>query len=137
MLAICIATERIQLGATARFITAQHLANQLGRSSTSLGRQRLLRPLLACDVLVLDELGYLPTLPGFGPALYELIAPRPTQSGVVCRRRRTGHDHSAASSSGRSVVPCHWPPDQRRRATRCGETSEWCVTATPEPVDEG
>jgi hypothetical protein len=23
-------------------------------------------------VLVLDELGYLPTLPGFGPALYEL-----------------------------------------------------------------
>ena len=30
----------------------------------------------ACDVLVLDELGYLPTLPGFGPALYELIAGR-------------------------------------------------------------
>jgi DNA replication protein DnaC len=76
MLAICIATKHIQLGATARFITAQHLANQLGRSSTSLGRQRLLRPLLACDVLVLDELGYLPTLPGFGPALYELIAGR-------------------------------------------------------------
>jgi DNA replication protein DnaC len=76
MLAICIATKHIQLGATARFITAQHLANQLGRSSTSLGRQRLLRPLLACDVLVLDELGYLPTLPGFGPALFELIAGR-------------------------------------------------------------
>ena len=64
MLAISIATKHIQLGATARFITAQHLANQLGRSSTSLGRQRLLRPLLACDVLVLDELGYLPTQPG-------------------------------------------------------------------------
>jgi DNA replication protein DnaC len=76
MLAICIATKHIQLGATARFITAQHLANQLGRAATSLGRQRLLRPLLACDVLVLDELGYLPTLPGFGPALYELIAGR-------------------------------------------------------------
>jgi DNA replication protein DnaC len=76
MLAICIATKHIQLGATARFTTAQHLANQLGRSSTSMGRQRLLRPLLACDVLVLDELGYLPTLPGFGPALYELIAGR-------------------------------------------------------------
>jgi DNA replication protein DnaC len=43
---------------------------------TSAGRQRVLRPLLACDVLVLDELGYLPTLPGFGPALYELIAGR-------------------------------------------------------------
>ena len=76
MLAICIATKHIQLGATARFITAQHLANQLGRALTSAGRQRVLRPLLACDVLVLDELGYLPTLPGFGPALYELIAGR-------------------------------------------------------------
>ncbi len=76
MLAICIATKHIQLGATARFITAQQLANQLGRALTSAGRQRVLRPLLACDVLVLDELGYLPTLPGFGPALYELIAGR-------------------------------------------------------------
>src|SRR5439155_6544185 len=43
MLTIRIATKHIQLGATARFITAQHLANQLGRSSTSLGRQRLLK----------------------------------------------------------------------------------------------
>jgi DNA replication protein DnaC len=76
MLAICIATKHIQLGATARFITAQQLANQLGRANTTVGRQRLLRPLLGCDVLVLDELGYLPTLPGFGPALYELIAGR-------------------------------------------------------------
>jgi DNA replication protein DnaC len=76
LLAICVATKHIQLGATARFITAQQLANQLGRALTSAGRQRVLRPLLACDVLVLDELGYLPTLPGFGPALYELIAGR-------------------------------------------------------------
>jgi len=32
-------------------------------------RQRLLKPLLSTDVLVLDELGYLPTVPAFGPAL--------------------------------------------------------------------
>ena len=76
MLAICLATKHVHLGATARFITAQHLANQLGRSTTSAGRQRLLRPLLTCDVLVLDELGYLPTAPDFGPALYEVIAGR-------------------------------------------------------------
>jgi DNA replication protein DnaC len=76
MLAICVATKHVQLGATARFITAQMLANQLGRTATTVGRQRVLRPLLACDVLVLDELGYLPTLPGFGPALYEVVAGR-------------------------------------------------------------
>jgi DNA replication protein DnaC len=76
MLAICIATKHVQLGYTARFVTAQSLANQLGRALTPVGRQRLLRPLLACDVLVLDELGYLPTQSSFGPVLYELIAGR-------------------------------------------------------------
>lgn len=76
MLAIAIATKQVQLGASARFITAQALAAQLGRTSTSRGRQRLLRPLLTCDVLVVDELGYLPTAADFGPTLYELIAGR-------------------------------------------------------------
>ena len=76
MLAICIATKQVQLGYSARFITAQRLVAQLGRALTGVGRQRVLRPLLACDVLVLDELGYLPTEPSFGPALYELIAGR-------------------------------------------------------------
>jgi DNA replication protein DnaC len=76
MLAICIATKQVQLGATARFVTAQTLATQVGRSPTVVGRQRLLKPLLTCDVLVLDELGYLPTTPAFGPALYEIIAGR-------------------------------------------------------------
>jgi DNA replication protein DnaC len=76
MLAICIATKQIQLGYTARFLTAHTLATQVGRALTSLGRQRLLRPLLSCDLLVLDELGYLPTEPAFGPALYEIIAGR-------------------------------------------------------------
>lgn len=76
MLAVAIATKHVQLGASARFITAQSLAGQLGRASTPLGRQRVLRPLLTCDVLVLDELGYLPTEPAFGPAVYEIIAGR-------------------------------------------------------------
>ncbi len=76
MLAICVATKQVQLGYTARFVTAQALASGIGRAATSLGRQRLLKPLLACDVLVLDDLGYLPTEPSFGPALYEVIAGR-------------------------------------------------------------
>jgi DNA replication protein DnaC len=76
MLAICVATKQVQLGATARFITAQSLAHQVTRAVTTLGRQRLLKPLLTCDVLVLDELGYLPATAAFGPALYEIIAGR-------------------------------------------------------------
>ena len=76
MLAICVATKQVQLGYTARFITAQALAGQIGRATSALGRQRVLKPLLRCDVLVLDELGYLPTEPSFGPALYEVVAGR-------------------------------------------------------------
>ena len=54
MLAVALATKHVQLGYTARFVTAQRLALQLGRASTAIGRQRVLQPLLRCDVLVLD-----------------------------------------------------------------------------------
>jgi len=83
MLAICIATKLVQLGYSARFTIAQALANQLGRLTTAVARQRLLRPLLTCDVLVLDELGYLPTVPAFGPALYELVAGRYERRPII------------------------------------------------------
>jgi len=83
MLAICVATKQVQLGYTARFVTAQALAAQLGRTATVVGRQRLLKPLLSCDVLVLDELGYLPTEPAFGPALYEIVAGRYTRRPTI------------------------------------------------------
>jgi DNA replication protein DnaC len=83
MLAISIATKQVQLGYSARFVTAQRLAAQLGQASTAVGRQRVLRPLLKCDVLVLDELGYLPTEPSFGPALYEVIAGRYSQRPTI------------------------------------------------------
>jgi len=83
MLAIAIATKQVQLGATARFITAQTLAAGLARARTSLGRQRLLRPLLDCDVLVLDELGVLPPTPSFGPLLYEIVAGRYERRPII------------------------------------------------------
>ncbi len=83
MLAIAIATKQVQLGATARFITAQALATHVSRTRTPLGRQRLLRPLLECDVLVLDELGYLPATPGFGPLLYEIVAGRYERRPII------------------------------------------------------
>src|SRR5436309_1588170 len=41
MLAVAIAAKHVQLGASARFLTAQSLAGQLGRASTALGRQRV------------------------------------------------------------------------------------------------
>lgn len=77
-MAICVATKQVQLGYAAGFVTAQALAAAARRTATVVGRQRLLKPLLTCDVLVLDELGYLPTEPAFGPALSESIRPAGT-----------------------------------------------------------
>lgn len=83
MLAVAIATKQVQLGATAHFVTAQTLAAQIGRIHTAVGRQRILKPLLTCDVLVLDELGYLPAVSGFGPILYEIVANRYERRPVI------------------------------------------------------
>jgi DNA replication protein DnaC len=95
MLAVAIATKQIGLGYSARFLTAQSLATQLGRIGTTLGRQRLLRPLLTCDVLVLDELGYLPATPAFGPALYEIIAGRYERRPVIITSNKSLTEWSA------------------------------------------
>lgn len=97
MLAICIATKLVQLGYTARFITAQNLATQLGRATTAIGRQRILRPLLVCDVLILDELGYLPTESSFGPALYELIAGRYERRPIIITSNKSLTEWSSIS----------------------------------------
>jgi DNA replication protein DnaC len=94
MLAVCVAAKQVQLGNTARFITAQSLAAQLSRASTPAGRQRILKPLVACDVLVLDELGYLPTEAGFGPALYEVVAARYTRRPTIVTSNKSLTDWS-------------------------------------------
>lgn len=105
MLAICIATKQVQLGSTARFVTAQALANQFGRNTMVVGRQRIIKPLLTCDVLVLDELGSLATESSFGPALYEVIAGRYERCSTILTSNKsltewTGivHDVSLAAA---------------------------------------
>lgn len=95
MLATCVATKLVQLGYTAKFITAQTLAGQLARAITPLGRQRVLRPLLTCDVLVLDELGYIPTESGFGPAFYEIIAGRYERKPTIITSNKSLTDWSS------------------------------------------
>jgi DNA replication protein DnaC len=92
MLAICIATKQAQLGHSVRFITAPALAGQLTRATTATGRARALHPLLHCDVLVLDELGYIPTQACFGPALYELIATRYERRATIITSNKSLSD---------------------------------------------
>jgi DNA replication protein DnaC len=82
-LAIAVGTKMVQLGYQVRFLTAQKLANQIAGATTAAAKAQLLHPLLTCDVLILDEFGYLPLDPQIGPVLYEIIAGRYEKGGAM------------------------------------------------------
>jgi DNA replication protein DnaC len=75
-LSVAIGLKMVERGYTVRFITVQALLNQVLARRDLEARQRILKPLLACDLLILDELGYLSHPVDVGPLLYELIAGR-------------------------------------------------------------
>ena len=75
-LAISVGIHMAQRGFDARYVQVQSLVSRVLGADGIKGRERVLRPYLKCDVLVLDELGYLTTEAGTGPLLYELIAQR-------------------------------------------------------------
>ena len=75
-LAVALGTRMVQLGYNVRFVTAQHFANAILAATNRTEMERVLRPLIRCDLLILDEFGYLSVAPQIGPALYELVSAR-------------------------------------------------------------
>lgn len=75
-LGVAIGIHMVQRGFDVRFVTVQSLVNEVMGSDGPRERERKLRPYQKCDLLVLDELGYLVLEHGTGPLLYELIAQR-------------------------------------------------------------
>ncbi len=82
-LAIAAGTKMAQLGYSVRFTTAQQLANQVLGITPPTARSQALRPWLSCELLILDEFGYLPLDPQIGPVLYELIAGRYQKGATI------------------------------------------------------
>ncbi len=75
-LAVAIGLALLKRGYAVRFTTVQALlARVLGVPGLD-GRAKVLKPVHASDVLILDEFGYLPADPDIGPILYEVIATR-------------------------------------------------------------
>jgi DNA replication protein DnaC len=56
-LSIALGTKMVQLGYRVRFVVAQQLANALLETTSRREVTKLLEPLIACDVLILDEFG--------------------------------------------------------------------------------
>jgi len=82
-LAIALGTKMVQLGYRVRFMTAQRLANAIVAAPNREAITQLLQPLSRCDLLILDEFGYLPVDPQVGPVLYELVTARYEQRATV------------------------------------------------------
>ena len=82
-LAIAVGTKMVQLGYSVRFVMAQRLANAVLSAATRNEITRLLEPLVTCDLLILDEFGYLSMEPQVGPVLYELISGRYEKGATV------------------------------------------------------
>jgi DNA replication protein DnaC len=58
-LSIALGTKMVQLGYTVRFVVAQQLANAILEAASRMQVAKIIEPLLTCDVLILDEFGYL------------------------------------------------------------------------------
>jgi len=75
-LAVAVGTTMIQRGFNVRCARVQQLINRAAAFDGPRERERFLGPYKRCDLLVLDELGYLVAEPATGPILYELVADR-------------------------------------------------------------
>jgi len=82
-LAIAVGTKMVQLGHSVRFLMVQQLANAVLTASTRSEITRLIEPLIKCDLLILDELGYLSMEPQVGPVLYGLISGRYEKGATI------------------------------------------------------
>jgi len=82
-LAIALGTRMVQLGYSVRFLTAQQFANGVLAAEGRTALECLLTPLIRCDLLILDEFGYLNVEAQVGPALYELVSGRYTRRATV------------------------------------------------------
>jgi DNA replication protein DnaC len=82
-LAIALGTKMVQLGYTVRFVMAQQLANAVLTAANRQEVLHLIEPLISCDLLIVDEFGYLSMEPQVGPVLYELISGRYEKGATV------------------------------------------------------
>lgn len=82
-LSVALGTKMVQLGYSVRFLMAQQLATTILTATTRADVARFIKHLVACDLLILDEFGYLTLDPQVGPVLYEIIAGRYEHGATV------------------------------------------------------
>src|SRR6266568_8708889 len=64
-------------------VDTQQLVNAVVATATRVDLARFIKPLVTCDLLILDEFGYLTLDPKVGPVLYEIIAARYEKGATI------------------------------------------------------
>lgn len=82
-LAVAVGLQAISRQCDVRFVVTQALLNRVLGADGPRERERLLGPYKRCDLLILDEFGYLIPEAGAGPLLYEIIAARYERRATV------------------------------------------------------
>jgi len=82
-LAVAIGTYMVQRGFDVRFTRVQSLVNRAIDVDGVRERERILRPYIKSDLLILDEFGYLLPEAETGPILYELVAERYERKATI------------------------------------------------------
>ncbi|WP_019462966.1 ATP-binding protein, partial [Roseomonas sp. B5] len=82
-LAVAIALSCIRLGRRARFYTVIDLVNRLEAEARAGKTGRLAEQLTRLDLVVLDELGYLPFAQSGGQLLFHLVSRLYEQTSVI------------------------------------------------------
>ena len=73
----------VQRDFNVRCVRVQTLMNKVLACDGPRERERYLATYKRCDLLILDELGYLMSEPDTGPVLYELIADRYEKKAII------------------------------------------------------
>jgi len=82
-LSVVLVSIKKKLGYSVRFVMAQQLANAVVTTATRVDLARFIKQLVTCDLLILDEFGYLTLDSRVGPVLYEIIAGRYEKGATV------------------------------------------------------
>jgi DNA replication protein DnaC len=82
-LAIALGITAATQGFNVRFITAAELANQLMEAKDSRNLSSVIKRYSACDLLILDELGYLPLSKADAELLFQVLSKRQEHKPVI------------------------------------------------------
>jgi len=82
-LAVALGLAACRNGFSARFVTAAALARELIETHDQRGLTQLQRRLMACKLLIVDELGYVPLPPAGAELLFEVISHRYERGATI------------------------------------------------------